>query len=473
MRILVLGGGLAGLAAAALLSGERHAVTLVEARPRLGGGAYAVLDDASGDLLPTGRHLFVGRYGPVRAFFDRIGAGRDLTLLPLRALNAPGGASPPPPLGILAAIAGGEGVSFTERLLLLRVAAAIHAPSRIAPAPEERESADAWLARLSQSPSVRRAFWTPIGRALVGDELDRTSARTFGLALRDALLSDTGRAALTLPQPSDPARYGDAAGRYLAGRGVVLRLGTKVNEILVRGAPPQATAFGAVLEGGERIEADAVIAALPPRAVLDLVPPDARRDDPYFGRFAELAPAPAVSVHLWLDRPLPASTAAARGDGPFAWTILAASGSGARASMLALGARSLAFRSPDQLTALATAELHRASPAAARAWVLRSRVIVEPEASFAHGVGVERPRTVSSLAGLYVAGDYARAMVVAGLDSAIFAGENAARAALDFEPPPGPEPKALVPVESLVRRAREAKAAKAASEPSPETATET
>ena len=75
MRAVVVGGGLAGLAAALELADTGHEVTLLEARPTLG-GAVQTLPERDGDPSPppdNGQHIALGCFTEYLRFLDRIG----------------------------------------------------------------------------------------------------------------------------------------------------------------------------------------------------------------------------------------------------------------------------------------------------------------------------------------------------------------------------------------------------------------
>jgi uncharacterized protein with NAD-binding domain and iron-sulfur cluster len=77
MRVSVIGGGLAGLAAALDLADAGCAVTLLEARPTLG-GAVQTLPEREGDPDPppdNGQHIALGCFTEYLGFLDRIGEG--------------------------------------------------------------------------------------------------------------------------------------------------------------------------------------------------------------------------------------------------------------------------------------------------------------------------------------------------------------------------------------------------------------
>ena len=85
MNVAVVGGGLAGLAAALELVDRSHAVTLYEARPTLG-GAVQTLPEREGDPSPppdNGQHIALGCFTEYLRFLDRVGEGRSYRRLSL------------------------------------------------------------------------------------------------------------------------------------------------------------------------------------------------------------------------------------------------------------------------------------------------------------------------------------------------------------------------------------------------------
>jgi uncharacterized protein with NAD-binding domain and iron-sulfur cluster len=75
VRVAVVGGGLAGLAAALELVDAGADVTLYEARPTLG-GAVQTLPEREGDPEPppdNGQHIALGCFTEYLRFLDRIG----------------------------------------------------------------------------------------------------------------------------------------------------------------------------------------------------------------------------------------------------------------------------------------------------------------------------------------------------------------------------------------------------------------
>src|SRR5437764_14932739 len=84
MRAVVVGGGLAGLSAALELVDSGHDVTLLEARPTLG-GKVQTLPEREGDPQPppdNGQHIALGCFTDYLDFLHRIGSAQHVRRLP-------------------------------------------------------------------------------------------------------------------------------------------------------------------------------------------------------------------------------------------------------------------------------------------------------------------------------------------------------------------------------------------------------
>ena len=80
MRAVVIGGGLAGITAATALAQAGHEVTLLEAKPRLGGATMSFTRD--GLVIDTGQHVFLRCCTAYRGLLDRLGMAAHAPLQP-------------------------------------------------------------------------------------------------------------------------------------------------------------------------------------------------------------------------------------------------------------------------------------------------------------------------------------------------------------------------------------------------------
>jgi uncharacterized protein with NAD-binding domain and iron-sulfur cluster len=233
--------------------------------------------------------------------------------------------------------------------------------------------------------------------------------------------------------------YVDDARAWLQARGATVRLNAAAASIIVGDGRVR----GVKLRGGETLEADAVIAALPPAALVGLVDAALREGETWFGGLERLQSSPIVSLHLWLDRLVTDEDMVGVVASPLHWIFnrnrltTVRDPSASHLSLVVSAARALIDRPSDEIVQILVGELRRALPAAVGARVRQARVIKERDATIAHPAGGEgyRPRCQSPIAGLFVAGDYVRTGLPATIESAVRAGDEAAALALAYEPP--------------------------------------
>ncbi|MGZ3444012.1 MAG: hydroxysqualene dehydroxylase HpnE, partial [Polyangia bacterium] len=395
-HVVVVGGGFAGLSAATRLVEAGARVTLVEKRGQLGGRAYSVVDEATGDTVDNGQHLFMGCYRATRAFLERIGTADQLRLqerLDLAFVDADSGRAShlssgrlPGPLSLLGGLFGFSSLSWRDKLAMLKVAAAIQLPSRMLPPATDWETVDGWLDRLGQSHAARRAFFHPLALATLNDDPRTASAKMLEAVLREAFFVAPGQggdARLGVARVGLNDLYVDDARAWLQARGATVRLSAGVERVLVE----RGVARGVKLRGGETIAADAVIAACPPPALVGLVDAELREGETWWAGIERLTSSPIVSLHLWLDRLVTDEEIIGCIGSPLHWVFnrnrLASvrDPSKSHLSLVVSSARSLVDRPSDEIVQLLVGELGRVLPEAARARVVHARLIKERDAT--------------------------------------------------------------------------------------------
>jgi len=435
-HVVVIGGGFAGLAAATRLVEAGARVTLLEKRGQLGGRAYSVTDEASGDVVDNGQHLVMGCYRATRSFLERIGTADKVRWQQRLELTFADAATGKRSRMVTGAF-GVPSLPWRDRLALVKVAAAIRLPSRLLPPATDWETVDGWLDRLGQSAAARRAFFHPLALAALNDDPRTASAKMLEAVLREAFVGGDARIGVARVGLSD--LYVDDARAWLQARGATVRLQAGVERVTVE----RGVARGVALRGAERIAADAVIAACPPAALAALVDAEWRQGETWWAGLEKLTSSPIVSLHLWLDRLVTDDEIIGCLGSPLHWIFnrnqltTVREPSRSHLSLVVSAARGLVDRPSDEIVQTLVAELGRVLPEAARARVVHARLIKERDATIAHTAGTEglRPRCQSPVEGLFAAGDFVRTGLPATIESAVRAADDAAALALAFEPP--------------------------------------
>jgi len=455
-EVVVVGGGFAGLSAAAALSQAGVRTLVLEARPSLGGRASAFTDPATADVVDNGQHLMLGCYHETFAFLERIGARDRVQLQPnlevpfvdsagtLTTLSCP---PLPSPLHLLAGVMEWDALGVRDRLSVCRLASPIRRAQRFLrtgkgwmPA-SDGETVENWLIRNGQARRLREMLWEPLALAALNQPPDVAAAPAFVRVLAQMLGPDPADSAVAVPLRPLPAVYAEPARAFIEARGGEVRTSWPAR-VVVEG--DRATGIEA---RGARITTDVVVAAVPWFALGDTLAGRHESLDAVLASAGRMAASPIVTVNLWLDRGvLPAPFVGLPGC-TFQWVFDKRQVFGDSASHLSFvssGAASVVAEPNERLAELAWTELQASLPAARSARLLRSVVVRERRATFSLAPGQPpRPASQTGVRGLLLAGDWIDTGLPATIEGAVLSGHRAARLALaalgqlNREPPGG------------------------------------
>jgi phytoene dehydrogenase-like protein len=204
-------------------------------------------------------------------------AGRSVTLFERRPVIGeelePSFVGPSRALAALSARIGAHGdlkrtASFSLTALPVIDRVKLAARAARPPKASDFESVERWLDRLGQSAEARRRFWHPLVQAALGEEPGTASAK-----LLETLLDERALERVELSP-----RWSEAAAAFIEAQG-----GRVVTAAPVRALEVVDRVVRGLLLDGERIAADAVIAALGPRAIYQLTPAEERRESWFVG----------------------------------------------------------------------------------------------------------------------------------------------------------------------------------------------
>lgn len=439
-RILIVGGGLAGIACAAALQSANCHVTLIEARDSLGGRATSFTDPHTGERLDNCQHVLLGCCTNLLDLYRRLGVQDRVQWLPtVHFMDAAGNRYDfwgsdawPAPLHLGASMATFGLLSLKERA---QVAAAMIAMLRMGRAGRnalESVPFGQWLARYGNSAQLVRKFYTPVLLGALNEDSQISSAKYAIQVFQDAMLAHAHGYAIGLPTCP-------LADLYTRLRIADLRLNTRVDDILFT----QRRATGVRLRSGETLHADAVVLATNHHAVQRWISPQLAAGDSRFTSLGQLQSVPILGVHLWFDRPIMHEPAIGLIDGPLQW-LFRKDPSGAAIHGVISAARTWPAVPKDTALQQFTTQIQSLFPRARNARLLRGTIVIEKRATFAPLPGTDAHRPPQAPAGpnplthLFLAGDYTQTHWPATMEGATRSGYRAAEAVLNHLRTPTP-----------------------------------
>jgi squalene-associated FAD-dependent desaturase len=435
-RVVVVGGGLAGISAALACADRGAPVTLLEARPRLGGAVFSFRRD--GLVVDNGQHIFLRCCMAYRDFLRRIGSESLTTLQERLAIPVidPSGRTGwirrgrlPAPFHLAPALLRYPFLGMADRARVGRAARALASLDPGDRSLDERTFGD-WLSELGQSEAAIAGLWELFSLPSLNLSSEEASLALAAKVFQTGLLVRRDAADIGYATAPLGTVHGDAAHRALTAAGVEVRLRSPAASIEVEGDHHMA-----VLAGAEPIPAVSVVVAVPHDRVPTLLPPGALPDA---DRLFALGSSPIVNVHVVYDRAVTNLPFAAGLRTPVQWVFDRTAASGLRRGQYLAVSVSGADREIDRTTqdlrAVFLPALERMFPRARDANVQSLFVTRERAATFRQSAGTAplRPGTVTAIPGLFLAGAYTDTGWPATMEGAVRSGLTAARHVLGF-----------------------------------------
>jgi carotenoid phi-ring synthase / carotenoid chi-ring synthase len=313
-RVAVVGGGIAGIAAAVALAERGVQVQLLEREPQLGGrlrGWPTTLADGSTVTMSRGFHAFFRQYYNLRALLRRADPlDRALTPLPdYPLIDADGhcdtfaGLPRTPPWNALAFALASP--TFRWRDLVTRIDGVAALPLVDVSVPEvywrlDDQDAMAFLERIRFPEAARHLAFSVFSRSFFADPGELSAAELVAM-FHIYFLGSAEGLVFDVPTEPFPQALWEPMGDYLAERGVVVRTGVTVDEV----APGQQRRF-TVWADSDQEDVDAVVLAADVRGLQELLAASSKIGEvSWRARIARLRTAPPFLVsRLWLDCPV-------------------------------------------------------------------------------------------------------------------------------------------------------------------------
>lgn len=424
---IVVGGGIAGIAASVRLAQAGVAVTLLETRRKLGGRATSFVDSRTGETLDNCQHVALRCCTNYIEFCRLLGVEHKLTWLrEIFWVEAGGrvsvmkpGPLPAPAHFTLSFL----GASFLNAAQKGRVSRAMAAAARSERSLYRGQTFAQWLAAHAQQDDDIRRFWEPVVVSACNLPSSKVCAETALHVFQEGFLAHREAAAIGVAAVPLVDLY-DPAEKAVCAAGGTLRLGASVDRIRL----------GEVrLFGGEVLKADTIICAVPFERALRIVDETILTEDPRFEPLCHIMHSPILGVHLGFSRPVLPLPAAVLVERPTQW-VFRKDAEGRRVHAVISAADEWIALDEGRIVERVLDDLRACFPAARNAEPVSWRAVKEKQATFAPTPEAERTRPTTlgpmGVRGLILAGDYVRTGWPATMEGAARSGFMAAAAAL-------------------------------------------
>lgn len=431
-RVLIVGGGLAGLAAAVALAPRGVRVTVLESKPRLGGRASSFQDPVSGELVDLCQHVTMGCCTNFSHFCTTVGIHSLLQAQPELVFMTPDGRTSrfrggrlPAPFHLARSFLRLHTLTLREKL---RIAYGLWRLQRSLP--EDDPPFGDWLARHRQTARTIDRFWGLVLTSALNESVDRVGLRYARKVFVDGFLVHRRGFEVELPSVPLGRLYGPELQTWLSEHGVELILGRPVKRFVIEAGCVTAVE----LRGGESRPADGFVSAVPFERLLEMLPEERVEREPYFTNLRRLEHSPITSVHCWFDRPATELPHVVLVDclGQWVFNRGRTLQGDHYLQVVVSAARQLHGLGREEVERRIVDELRHLFPPLRQATLRRVKGITDQSATFSAVPGVDRwrPGPVSPVSNLFVAGDWTDTGWPATMEGAVRSGYRAAEALL-------------------------------------------
>ena len=419
-EIIIIGTGLAGLAAAVRLGEAGHRVRVLEMRPFPGGRATSFpLDN---ETIDNCQHILMRCCTSLLDFYQRMGVVHKIKFYNEFPLIEPGGRMSvlkggllPAPFHFTGSFLRLKFLSLADKIAVGRAMSAIYRENGRRTDLDDITMLD-WLREKRQTEQAIARFWRPVLVSAINEELDRMAAAHGFQVFALGFLEGAHNYEMGVPTVHLAELFGERCWKRLPN--VTFEYRAAVDQIIVENGR-----VAGVMVKGERLTADTYISAVPFERLEKLFPELGIDYTPF-------EHSSITGIHLWFDRKVTDLANAAMLDRTIQWMY---NKDGGRYLQIVVSAsKNLLTMGRQEIIDLALKELAEFFPLVKQARLEKAQVVKEAHATFSPLPGLEskRPEAKSKFPNFFLAGDWTKCGWPATMEGAVRSGYKAADAVL-------------------------------------------
>lgn len=423
-KCIIIGGGIAGLTAASILSSKKNQVTLFESSPKLGGRTYSFLDKESNEIIDNGQHILMGCYAHTIDFLKLIGAENnflyqknlDISFISenrkryqLKAYTSIY------PFNLLFAIHRYHILSSSDKWKLISFLSKLLIVSKKS---LENLSVYEWLLKENQTENLLKSFWEILCVGALNSNLQNASAKLFYDILIEIFFSGNFASTIILPKYGLSESFINPALSFIKKNGGEINLSTQVKELIIENDK----IVSVRTELNNYSEFDFVITSIPFHALVKIIP------DNLINMQSEFLYSTILNIHLWVKENPIQDQFFGFIDSSLHWMF----NKGNHINIVISDANKYAEVSNDEMIEMTLTELEKYI-GFKRELLINYKIIREKRATFIPNNDIlnKRPGSKTKIKNLFLAGDWTDTGLPATIESAAKSGKLAADLVLD------------------------------------------
>jgi squalene-associated FAD-dependent desaturase len=418
-RCLIIGGGLAGLSAASILSSKKFNVTLIESSPKLGGRTYSFRDKETDSEIDNGQHIMMGCYKETLQFVKLIGAENNFDYqenLFLKFIDREknqfqiNASSSFYPLNLLKAILNFDALTSDDKISFIILLLKLPILSKNA---LKKITVIEWLENENQNPNTIKNFWEILCVGALNTNLEKASAFVFYEVLMQIFYKGNFASTIILPKHGLSESIINPASQFIKSNGGEIILSEVINEFVIKCQKMVS------IKSENKIydNFDYVISAIPLYALEKIIPKNTLNIN------LELEYSTILNIHIWLKENNLNEKFYGLLDSTLHWIFVKEN----HVNIVISDANYLADKSKEEIYDLVTEELLQFT-SITRENTLKYKIIKEKRATFVPAVETlnKRPNSKTSIKNLFLAGDWTNTGLPSTIESAVKSGRIAA-----------------------------------------------